>query len=140
HLRAGEFRDGGFEVCRKPAANLRLDESQIAAKPFAFALGALPSAFSLRLREYRGLKTAFKALAAGNFPVQATFEVDQCLLGGTGIVVRVLGQNRRLRQRPAQRFVEETDLVVTRGETIAQLALLRFKLGRQRGVFFLKPA
>src|SRR5260221_9317677 len=140
HLRAAELRDGGFEVFRKPATNLLLDECQLAAKPFAFALGDLPSAFGLRLREHRGLKTAFEALAASNFPVQATFEVDQCLLGGTGIVVRVLGQNRRLRQRPAQRLVEETDLIVTRGEAIAQLALLRFKLGRQRGVFFLKPA
>src|ERR1700730_13360953 len=140
HLRTDEFRDAGFEVFRKPATDLRLDVCQLAAKPLAFALGDLPGAFGLRLREHRGLKTAFEARAAANFPVQATFEVDQCLLGGAGIVVGVFGQNRRLRQRPAQRLVEETDLMVTRGEAISQLALLRFKLGRQRVVFFLKPA
>ena len=53
HLRSAEFRDGGFEVFRKPATNLRLDECQLAAKPLAFALGALPGAFGLRLRASR---------------------------------------------------------------------------------------
>ena len=50
------------------------------------------------------------------------------------------GVDRRACERAAQRLVEQPDLLVAGDEAVAQLALLRLELRRQRGVFLFELA
>ena len=72
--------------------------------------------------------------------VETPVEIDERIPRGRTVLALVRGLDGRLGERAAERLVEQPDLLVARSEAVAQLALLRLELRRQRGVLFLELA